>query len=88
MSTYKRRIVYLSDIEWTALQAQAHERRTTISAVIRQAVRGTDDQAGDRAARHDSQRPTAQAAARPAATRSAQAHRDEILKRVNRATSV
>lgn len=81
MSTYKRRIIYVSDIEWSALQERAHERRTTISALVRQAVREPDGSAG----REVDQRPTAQRAARPATTaRTAQARRDEILHKVSR----
>lgn len=35
MSTYKRRIVYLSDPEWEHLARLAKERKATISATIR-----------------------------------------------------
>jgi hypothetical protein len=40
MATYKRRVVYLSDDEWAALETEAHERRTTISALIRGRLQG------------------------------------------------
>jgi macrodomain Ter protein organizer (MatP/YcbG family) len=36
MSTYKRRIIYISDEEWTGLAALAQKRKLTISATIRE----------------------------------------------------
>lgn len=35
MSTYKRRVVYLSDDEWEGLKEIARLRQSTISATIR-----------------------------------------------------
>lgn len=35
MATYTRRIVYLSDPQWAALQRQAQAEHTSISALIR-----------------------------------------------------
>ena len=40
MAKYKRRVVYMSDDEWGALDKEAYERRTTISALIRGRLRG------------------------------------------------
>jgi hypothetical protein len=48
MGTYKRRVIYMSDTEWSALDSEAHDRRTTISAVIRHAVH-LRDHPGDQA---------------------------------------
>lgn len=38
MATFKRRVIYLTDDEWTELQELAHERRVTISSLVREAL--------------------------------------------------
>jgi hypothetical protein len=74
MSTYKRRIVYLSDEEWSTLLAESKARKQTISSLIRDWLRdawtATSPQRG-------SVGPVA-----PIST--SQAHRDELLRKINR----
>ena len=93
----QRRVVYIPEPQWDALRTQAFERRTTISAVIRQMIAGSMTGRREPPVQPPATRPTAVAPAgrperpqrnAPTAARSAQAQRDEILKRVNRATSV
>lgn len=74
MSTYKRRIVYLSDPEWEHLARIAKERKVTISATIRDLL--VEPVRGEQIAR--------EALAKPP-SRTSQAQRDELLKKINRA---
>ena len=75
MSTYKRRIVYLSDEEWSTLLAESKARKQTASSLIRDWLRDawTTD-------------PPKRGSLSPIST--SQAQRDELLRKINRGRSV
>ena len=75
MSTYKRRIVYLSDEEWATLHQESKAREQTISSLIRDWLR-------------DAWTPTPPPERKglgpiaPIAT--SQSQRDDLLRKINR----
>jgi macrodomain Ter protein organizer (MatP/YcbG family) len=73
MSTYKRRIVYLSDPEWEHLGQLAKQRKATISATIRDML--VEPVRGEQIAREA-------LAATP--VRTIQSQRDDLLRKINR----
>jgi len=79
MSTYKRRIVYLSDEEWSTLLAESKARKQTASSLIRDWLR---DAWTTNPPERGSLGPIA-----PISTTS-QAQRDELLRKINRGRSV
>ena len=80
MSTYKRRIVYLSDDEWEGLKGIAQMRMSTISATIRDMM--------EEAIRDEVKMMQALAEAAPKPIRpikgATQKERDDFLRAINR----
>lgn len=77
MSTYKRRIVYLSDEEWEQLGRVAKDRKITISATVRDLLPGSVQKL-------EAVIPVDAVLRSPWTP---QAKRDELLRKINRSKS-